>query len=102
MAVEHPDTVHRVENHARKSYLYLLASHGDASADDRLVSTDLVLKHAALAVARPLVQLASTASLRIEWMFRFLSFNVADGLGLSRASRPCGMSTLTVRPSPCA
>lgn len=37
-----------------------------------------------------------------ELDLHFLSFNAVDVFGLNCSSRPGGMSTLTVRPSPCA
>ncbi len=64
-AVGHPEMGHCVEDRARELHLHPLARQGatpHASADDRLVSIDRVLDHAALAVAGPLVPLASTES----------------------------------------
>jgi len=65
VAVGHPEAGHRVEDSARDSHLHPLAHQSatpHTSADDRLVSIDRILDHAALAVARPLVPFASTKS----------------------------------------
>jgi hypothetical protein len=55
VAVGHPETGHCVENLARELHLYPLACQGatpHTSADDRLVSMDRVLDHAAPRVDR--------------------------------------------------
>ena len=54
VALGHPETGHRVEDLARQLYLNSLSIEGSTShtsTDDRLVSVDGILDHAALAVA---------------------------------------------------
>ncbi len=54
VALRHPETGHCVEDHAHQLYLNSLSIEGSTShtsTDDRLVSEDGILDHAALAVA---------------------------------------------------
>ncbi len=91
IAVGHPETGQHVENPAGELHLHPLAYKGatpHASADDRLVSIDRVLDHAALAVARPLVPLASTESAdRADVPVPFLQCSRRSWTQLSAASR---------------
>lgn len=78
-AVGHPQTDHRIEDLARQLYFNALPIEGSTShtsTDDRLVSVDSILDHAALAVPGPLVSLAAT--------------ELADGVDVPVSLLQCG------------